>query len=139
MSGTRGAYEPLRQTQRELESGREAGSPRNYDALRQTQQEVDARPAPVVRDQPEAAASNPYENVEERKAAYSEMLAGKVKDGRIDEGEKTRAESLFENKIKVEQNIYTKQQQAEALDRLAAVRAQNGPDRQHEQQKELER
>lgn len=137
MSGTRGAYEPLRQTQREVENGREAGSPRNYEALRQTQHEVDARPMPSP--QQVQDTRNPFENREERIAANSQMLDEKVKAGRISQGEKIHAENVFDNKIEMEMKAYTEKQKAEALDRLAAIQARSGPDRQSEQQKEMER
>ena len=139
MSGTRGAYDPLRQTQREVDGQREANAPRNYDALRQTQQEVDARPAPAPQQQP-PAVHNPFENVDERKEAVSQELDAKFRLGLIKQSEKNRGEAMFERRLQEEQAAYTqKEKQAEALDRVAAIRANNGPDHQSEQQREMER
>lgn len=138
MSGTRGAYEPLRQTQREVEGGREEGSPRNYEALRQTQQEVDARPSQTPQQQAPTPL-NPYENVDERLEAHSKSLQPEVDAGRITTGDQNRAVNIYSNELRAKQIQYDKEKQAEALDRVAAIRAQNGPDRQPEHQNEMER
>lgn len=141
MSGTRGAYDPLRQTQREVDGQREANAPRNYDALRQTQQEVDARPQPTPVPQQTQDARSPHETFEERTAANSQDLDARVEQRLISQSEKIYRERQFDNQLVAEQKAYDekKEKQAEALDRVAAIRANNGPDHQSEQQREMER
>ena len=135
MSGTRGAYDPLRQTQREVDGQRDANSPRNYEALRQTQQEVDARPQPTPAPQQTQDARSPHETFEERTAANSQDLGARVERGGISQSEKIYRERQFDNQLVAEQKAYDKKL-AEALDRAAAIRAQNGPEQQREMTRE---
>lgn len=137
MSGTRGAYEPLRQTQRELESGREAGSPRNYEALRQTQQEVDARSASSAPQQQPQDTRSPYESGEERQAAHSQNLEALVSSGRISQSERIYRERQFDNQLVAEQKAYDLRL-AKARELAEAARAQNSPEHQREMGRERE-
>jgi hypothetical protein len=134
MSGA-GPYEPLRQTQREVDGQREPGAQRNYEALRQTQQEVDARPQPTARQQ-ERVQSNPYENIDERRAALSEQLEAQVKSGRISQSEKVYRESRFEND-RSDQIKYDRLQ--EARERMDAAKAQQSREQRREMENDRQR
>ena len=129
MSGTRGADDPLRQTQREVDGQRETSSPRNYEALRQTQQEVDARPTPTPQQTP--AARNPYEDVDERLAAYSKSLEPEVRAGRITASDQVYKVNRYDNELQSEQIKYNRLAKAHEL--VDAVKAQKA----QEQQKEI--
>jgi hypothetical protein len=129
MSGTKGAYDPLRRTQREVDGQRDANSPRNYDALRQTQQEVDALPTPTPQQPP--AARNPYENADERQADNSQRLDAKVEEGRISQSEKIYRERQFDNQLVAEQKLHD-QRLAKARELADAAKAQNAQQQQRE-------
>ena len=129
MSGSDRAYEPLRQTEREVDGQRVPGQHRNYEALRQTEQQVDARPQSPQQQQ-QQARGNPYEQVDERKAAYSQELDALVASGRINGSEKVWREGNFESEIKAEQIKFDKLTKARELS--DAAKTQNAQQQQKE-------
>jgi hypothetical protein len=132
MSGSGSRYTALDRTLREVEFGRDGGSPRNYDALRQTHQQVSDEPQPSSPTQERGAEQphqNPYEHADERIAAHSQQLQARVDAGQISPGEKVDFERRFDNELASEMMKYD-QGLAEARELAASVNARLADDQQ---------